>query len=81
MERARIRRMQLVRRRVMRWLVIAAIYLGLLTGTVTLVLGSVWFVKHTVYGWWMLLGLCLFVGGWLFFRLSQEGQMTRPAVS
>ncbi len=78
MERMMRRRNQL-KKRMLRWIVIAAIYMGLLAGAVTIFLGSVWFLKNTANGWWVLLVLCLVIGGWLFFRIMGEGQ-TRTSV-
>ena len=66
------RRRQWIKRRIMRWLVIAAIYFGLIWTAVTVVLGGVWLVKNTVYGIWLLLGLCMLIGGWLFLGMREE---------
>lgn len=78
MEYTRSKKRQMAKRKVMRCLVIAAVYLAMLTGALTVFLGSVWFVKHTVCGWWILLMGCMAVGGWLFFRFAQEGITRAP---
>lgn len=51
------------RRKMMRLMVCALIYLALLVGTVVLFLGSVWFLKNVGYGWLMISLLCLVIGG------------------
>lgn len=73
MEYTMMRKRQMARRHILRWLVIGAVYASLLMGAVVVFLGMVWILKNTVYGWWLLLIGCLTVGSWLFFRLSQEG--------
>ena len=73
MERT-LRRRNLMRKRIMRLLVIALIYSGLLATTVGVCLGGIWILKNTIYGWCMLLIVCLITGGWLFFRIGEEGQ-------
>jgi len=73
MEYTMMRKRQMAKRRILRLLVIGAVYAGLLMGTVAVSLGMIWILKNTVYGWWLMLVGCLVVGGWLFFRLSKEG--------
>ena len=77
MEYTMMRKRQMVKRRILRWLVIVAVYAGLLMGAVTVSLGMVWIVKNTLYGWWLLLAACMMVGGGLFFRFYQEGCMSQ----
>ena len=77
MEYTMMRKRQMAKRRILRWLVIAAVYAGLLMGAVAVSLGVVWIVKNTLYGWWLLLAACIMVGGSLFFRFYQEGCMSQ----
>ncbi len=77
MEVMMMRKRQMVKRCILRLMVIGAVYAGLLLGAVAVSLGMVWFVKNTVYGWFILLVGCLMVGGWLFFRLTREGCVGR----
>lgn len=77
MEYTMMKKRQMIKRRILRWLVIAAVYAGLLMGAVTVSLGVVWIVKNTLYGWWLLLVVCLLVGGSLFFRITREGCMNQ----
>ena len=77
MEVMMMRKRQMVKRYILRLMVIGAVYAGLLLGAVAVSLGMVWFVKNTVYGWFILLVGCLMVGGWLFFRLTREGCVGR----
>ena len=56
----------------MRWLVIAAIYLGMVWTALVVVLGSIWLIKNTAFGIWLLLGTCLLLGGWLFLGMREE---------
>lgn len=77
MEVMMMRKRQMVKRCILRLMVIGAVYAGLLLGAVAVSLGVVWFVKNTVYGWFILLVGCLMVGGWLFFRLTREGCVGR----
>ena len=77
MEYMMMRKRQMMRKRILRLIVIAGIYAGLLLGAVAAFLGMVWFIKNTVYGWWVVLIGCLFVGGWLFFCLAREGCLGR----
>lgn len=72
MEYRRNRKRQTIKRRLLRALVIAAIYVGLMAGAVTLFLGSVWVVRNTVYGWSVMLMLCIVMGVWMFFCLNRE---------
>ena len=68
-----MRKRQMTKRRILRLMVIVAVYTGLLLGAVAVSLCMIWFIKNTVYGLWLLLTSCLMVGGWLFFRLTREG--------
>ena len=77
MENMMMRKRQMIKRRMLRLLVIAAVYAGLLLGSVAASLGLIWFIKNTIYGWCMLLVGCVLVGGWLFFRLTREGCVGR----
>lgn len=66
------RKRQVVKRRLLRALVIATVYAGLMVGAVTVLLGSLWLIQNTAYGWCAMLMICMLVGAWMFFRLSQE---------
>ena len=71
------RRRQLTKKKIMRWLVIAAIYLGMVWAALVAVLGCIWLVKNTVFGIWLLLGTCLLLGGWLFLGMREEALQNR----
>ena len=80
MERMRERKRLQNRRRVQRLVVTALVYLALLTAAVVGFLGGVWILKHTGYGWLMLMVLCFGIGGWLFFQLAEEGQASSSLI-
>lgn len=66
---------QRIKKMILRGIVIATVYMGIVLGMVIIFLAGIWLIKNILYSSIVLSVLCLAVGAGLFFCLTREQSM------
>ena len=72
MNKSKRKNRRLIKRQILRLLVTAVVYMGMMLGVVLLFFAGIWIWKNTDYGCMIIIASCLTAGGGLFLQFSRE---------